>query len=364
MLLMDIPERFRLVTRNTEEIVTEEELKRLLEEKEKPRAYWGFECSGLMHIGMGLICGGKIIDMIEAGFDFTIFLADWHSWINNKLGGDMEKIRLCGEYFKDCFTAVGVDPSKVKYRWASDLTGTEAYWERVIRIAKSVSMQRIWRALPIMGRDMSLSDIEAAWAYYPCMQAADIFHMELDVACAGMDQRKAHMLARDVAEKHGWSKPVSVHTPLLMGLQAPSLQGKTFDDNAQLNLQISAKMSKSIPESSIYIHDSPEEIRKKVSKAYCPPQQVEGNPVLELARLIVFPKLGSLKIERPEKYGGSLTLNEYSELERVYAKGKLHPLDLKNAVAEALSEILKPVRDYFERHPQRLRKMKALGITR
>jgi tyrosyl-tRNA synthetase len=64
-----------------------DELKRLLESARKPKAYWGFECSGLMHLGMGLITGFKIRDLVEAGFDFTIFLADWHSWINNKMGG-------------------------------------------------------------------------------------------------------------------------------------------------------------------------------------------------------------------------------------------------------------------------------------
>jgi tyrosyl-tRNA synthetase len=36
-----------LATRGTIEIVQRAELERLLEEKEKPRAYWGFECSGM-----------------------------------------------------------------------------------------------------------------------------------------------------------------------------------------------------------------------------------------------------------------------------------------------------------------------------
>ncbi|MCD6593556.1 tyrosine--tRNA ligase, partial [Candidatus Bathyarchaeota archaeon] len=100
---MDLEERLELVSRNTEEIVTYEEMRILLETNSRPKAYWGFECSGLMHVGIGLIPGAKIKDMIEAGFDFTIFLADWHSWINNKLGGVMDNIRACGEYFKHCF---------------------------------------------------------------------------------------------------------------------------------------------------------------------------------------------------------------------------------------------------------------------
>jgi len=359
-----VEEKLELITRNTEEIVTKDELRTLLETKARPRAYWGFESSGLMHIGMGLVCGGKIKDMINAGFDFTIFLADWHSWINNKLGGKMENIRTCGEYFKECFTALELPPQKVEYLWASDLAKEIDYWEKVIRIAKTASLQRIWRALPIMGREMSMSDMETAWVYYPCMQAADIFHLKLDVACAGMDQRKAHMLARDAAERLQWQKPVCLHVPLLMGLQGLTKIEKQFDEDKAINLQISAKMSKSLPESCIFVHDSPEQIREKVKNAYCPPRQVEGNPVLELVKHAVFTNQKSLTIERPPKYGGSQTFHEYGEVERSFKEGKIHPLDLKNGVAEALVTILEPVRKHFQKKPDLLEKMLQIEVTR
>jgi len=317
-----------------------------------------------MHIGMGIVCGSKIKDMVKAGFEFIIFLADWHSWINNKLGGDMEKIRLCGEYFKECFTALGVKPDSVQYLWASDIAKNREYWEKVIRIAKSVTLQRTWRALPIMGREMSMTDVETAWAYYPCMQAADIFHMNLDVACAGMDQRKAHMLARDAAEKLDWKKPACVHTHLLMGLQGPEKTERQFDENVDVNLQISSKMSKSLPKNCIFIHDIPEDIRTKIRAAYCPPQQALGNPVLELAKYVVFAEKESLRVLRPSKYGGLESFESYEETEKAYVKGKLHPLDLKDGVAEALIEILNPVREHFRKHPQTLRKMMEIEITR
>ena len=317
----------------------------------------------IMHIGMGLVCGSKIKDMIEAGFEFIIFLADWHSWINNKLGGNLENIRTCGEYFKHCFTALGIKPEKVRYVWASELARDIKYWEKVIRIAKSVSLRRTWRALPIMGREMNLQDMETAWVYYPCMQAADIFYMDLDVACAGMDQRKAHMLARDVAEKTGWKKPVCVHTHLLMGLQGPGKMG-SFDENAEINLQISSKMSKSIPKSCIFVHDSPEEIRAKLRAAYCPPKEARGNPVLELARYVIFAERNVLEVPRPERYGGPVAFESYGELEKSYVEGRLHPLDLKEGVAEALIEILAPVREYFRQHPEPLERMLEMKITR
>ncbi len=364
---MDIEERINLVTRNTEEIVTADELRNLLETTSNPKAYWGFECSGLMHIGMGLICGSKIKDVAKAGFDFTIFLADWHSWINNKLGGVMENIRICGEYFKQCFEALGVTAlGNVHFLWASEIAGEIEYWEKVIRIAKSSSLLRVRRALTIMGRELDLSDIETAWIFYPCMQAADIFHMNLDMACGGIDQRKAHMLARDAAEKIGWKKPVCLHTPLLSGLQALEAReglGGRFDENLKISQKISSKMSKSKPESCIFVHDSPEEIISKIRAAYCPPKQEEGNPILEHARYIVFPELGLIDIPRPEKYGGSITFERYEDLRNAYLHGEVHPLDLKNGVAEAIIKILKPVREYFKRKPKLLEEMRRIEIS-
>jgi len=362
--ILDAEERLALVTRNTQEIVTNDELRTILESTTKPRAYWGFESSGLMHLGLGLVCGGKMKDMIDAGFDFIVFLADWHSWINNKLGGKMENIRVCGEYFKECFTALGIPPSRAQYLWAADLAKDIDYWEKVIRIAKTATLQRIWRALPIMGREMSLSDMETAWVYYPCMQAADIFQMKLDVACAGIDQRKAHMLARDAAEKLHWRKPACVHVPLLMGLQGPAKTEKEFDENKAINIEISSKMSKSIPERCIFVHDSPEQIRAKVKNAYCPAKQVEDNPVLELAKYTVFTNRKDLTIERPIKYGGTQVFQSFAEVEKAFGEGKIHPLDLKNGVAEALVTILEPVRKHFEKKPDLLEKMLKLEVTR
>lgn len=363
---MDNEHRLELAVRDTEEIITRDELQSILETNTRPRAYWGFEASGMMHIGTGLVCGRKIIDLVEAGFDYTVLLADWHSWINNKLGGDMANIHVCGEYMKQCFTALGISPSKVTYMWGGDLETPREYWEKVVRIAKTVNISRILRALPIMGRSIDGGkDLEAAAAIYPCMQAADIFQLKLDVACAGMDQRKAHVLARDVAEKLGWRKPTSLHTHLLPGLLGATKMDTTkYDEDQRLSNEISSKMSKSIPESSIIVHDEPETIKTKIRNAFCPPKETENNAILEIARHISFPWLGSIQIDRPAKYGGSTIFNAPQELEQNYKDGKVHPLDLKNAIAESLIKILAPVRNEVHDNPELLRRMEQLQITR
>lgn len=361
---MDLQKRIDLTMRNTAEVITPQEIRTLLETNNSPTAYWGFECSGLLHIGIGLVCSAKVKHLVKAGFKFTIFLADWHSVINNKLGGKMENIHTCGEYLKQIFIALGLTPDKVDFVWASDILNKLDYWEKVIRIAKSVSIKRTWRALPVMGREISLTDMETAWVFYPCMQAADIFELEMDVACSGIDQRKAHMLARDAAEKLKWNKPSCIHTPLLIGLQGPQTAEKSFDENQELNVEISSKMSKSIPQSSILVHDSPEDIASKLKNAYCPPKIVENNPILELARLIIYPENDLLEIPRPAKYGGPETFESFENLAKVYSEGKIHPLDLKNGVTNSLTEILRPVREHFNKNPETLEKMLKIEITR
>jgi tyrosyl-tRNA synthetase len=361
---MDAERRMELVTRGTEEVITRSELKALLETKSRPKGYWGFELSGFLHLGTGLICGNKIKDFVEAGFDFTILLADTHSFINKKLGGKWENISVASDYFKHSFIALGIDPAKVRFERASDRMNRFEYWFKALQVAKSATINRMRRALPIMGREMTGEDVEAAFLWYPALQAADIFDLDLDVAAAGLDQRKAHMLARDVAGKLGWRTPISVHTPLLPGL-TETRQRMEYDEDKSISDKISGKMSKSVPESTITIHDSPEEIKEKIKKAFCPAKQVDGNPITEIARLVLFREANrSLKIKRPAKYGGPIEVQSYSELQKTYLEGNLHPLDLKQAVGDNLIDLLKPVGEYFAKNPEPLEAMKRITITR
>ncbi len=348
---MDLEKRIELITRPpVEEVITLDELIALLETTEHPVAYDGFEPSGLAHIAIGLLRPIKLQDLLDAGCKFKLLLADWHAMINNKMGGDLEKIRKVGEYLLEVWKAAGIDLGKVEVVWASDLAADPDYWRLVIRIAKSVTIKRILRALPIMGRVAGELE-EAAQIFYPAMQVADIFYMGVEICQLGLDQRRANILARELASKLAFKKPVAVHHHMLMGLQGPS-DMRGFEDDARINLQIASKMSKSIPETSILVHDDPETVRKKIRKAYCPPRVVEGNPILEYAKYIIFRKLNELHIERPSRYGGPIDYNSYEELEKDYIEGRLHPADLKSGVAEALDKLIKPVREHFRKDPR------------
>ncbi|MEM1553995.1 MAG: tyrosine--tRNA ligase [Thermoproteota archaeon] len=343
---MDIEERLELIKSVGEEIITLEELRTLLETKEHPVAYDGFEPSGLSNIAFGVFRPLLLESLVKAGIRFKLYLADWFAWINRKLGGDLEKIRLCGEYFIEVWKAAGVDFNSVEIVWASDLVKSSEYWKTVIQIAKLTTVSRAERALSIMGRKKGELK-EVAQYFYPMMQVTDIFMLGADICQLGLDQRRANMLAREVGPKLGFWKPVVVSHHMLMGLQGVK-EPEGFDDDKQIDIMISSKMSKSKPESSIFVHDSRETIFKKVLSAYCPEKVVENNPILDWTKHIIFRKFKSFRVDRPSKYGGPIEFYSYEELESAYARGMLHPLDLKNAVADALDKIIHPIRKHFE----------------
>jgi tyrosyl-tRNA synthetase len=343
---MDIERKIDLACRApVAEVVTRDELKSLFETNDSPKHYIGFEISGKVHLGSGLLTSLLLKDFIAAGIKPTIFLADYHAWINGKLGGDLDKIQSVARgYFKSAFISLGLTEDKVNYVLASEAYGPD-YWKDVLHISKDTTMQRMLRCTTIMGRTQKEA-LDCASVLYPAMQAADIHMLGVDIAHAGMDQRKVHMLAREVAEKHKWKKPVALHHKLLMGLLGPQKMG--FEENEADDTAISSKMSKSKPDSCIFIHDSEAEIARKVKSAYCPEKMAENNPVLEMCEVFIMRNGAPLKITRPAKFGGDAEFATYSELVSAYTGGKLHPMDLKNATAAALARMLEPSRKYFD----------------
>lgn len=354
---MDTEKKVELVMRPpTQEVVTEEALRELFETNPHPNHYIGFEISGFAHIGTSLCTALKVKDLLEAGCRPTIWLADYHTWINGKLGGDLEKIQSVAEgYFKHCFVALGLDESRVSYKLASR-TYSPDFWKMVLDISRNTTLKRMLRCITIMGRKETESTSSAS-VLYPAMQAADIFLLDAQIAHAGMDQRKVHMLAREVAPKLKREKPVALHGRLL-----PSLQGVERMNPTEEQV-IDAKMSKSKPDSAIFVHEPEKEILRKINKAFCPEKVAEGNPLIEYAENLVL-RERPLKVERPEKFGGDVEFATSKELRDAYTSGKLHPADLKGAVGKELAEMLKPVRDYFEAHPKYVEELKGMQITR
>ena len=353
---MDTNEKIRLITRNCQEVLTEDDLRKLIEGGTEIKHYIGFEISGMVHLGTGLISMGKIADFLKAGVKCKIFLADFHSYLNNKLGGNWENIRWATEnYFKEGLIAslkcFGIEENQVEFITGKDLYEKNfVHWETFMEVGKHVTLSRNLRSISIMGKNQG-KDVDMSTLFYPPLQVADIFTMGVNLAHAGMDQRKAHVIARDVAKKLKINPlknnkgeiiaPVAIHQNLIAGLTGPD-QGENNEE--------SLKMSKSKPNSAIFIHDSPDEIRNKIKKAYGPPKEIEFNPLINWVETLVFwgEKTGNFKISRPEKFGGDIVYTDVDQLIEDYKNEKLYPLDLKNGLADWIIEKLEPARKHFE----------------
>lgn len=191
---------------NVEEILGADGLEHLITTKTPIEHYIGFEISGQVHVGTGLITMSVIKDIIAMGGRPRIFLADWHSWINNKLGGDREVIKKVAlAYFKEAMIAsaiaLGVDHSKIEFPLGTELYEQNSqHWANLIEVSKNTTLARVRRSIDIMGRKEG-DVVNFASLIYPPLQVADIFTMQLNVVHAGMDQRKAHVLARKVAKQ-------------------------------------------------------------------------------------------------------------------------------------------------------------------
>lgn len=309
---------YDLVARNTVEIVTEEELRSTLAEPVK-RVYAGYEPSGEIHLGH-LVTINKLIDMKEAGFHVIVLLADLHAFLNRK--GTLEEVRELAEYNRSCIEAVGLKGAE--FVIGTDLQLNPEYQLNVLELSQQVTLNRATRSMDEVGRTMENPTVSQM--VYPIMQMVDIAALDVDAAVGGIDQRKIHMLAREHLGAIGRKPPVCVHTPIVQGLD-----GKKMSSSAG---------------NVVSVADSEDEIRKKIRKAFCPPETAE-NPIIEIFCHHIFPRLGRVGIRRPEKYGGDREFDTFASLETAYAAGEIHAMDLKNACAEGLVEVLAPAYEFI-----------------
>ncbi len=314
-------DRLELAMRNTEEIVTVDELKNLLENKQRPRAYVGYETSGKVHLGH-MLTANKLLDLQRAGFDVVVLLADLHAFLNEK--GTLEEVRKIADYNRDCFMALGLDPERTEFVYGTDYQLKPDYMLKILQMARNTTLNRARRSMDEVSRNAENPMVSQM--IYPLMQAIDIADLRIDLAVGGIDQRKIHMLAREELPRLGLPAPVCMHTPLI-----PGLNGE--------------KMSSS-KGNNIAVDEPAEDVEKKIMAAFCPAKVVENNPIMAIFKYHIFPRIeGGITIKRPAKFGGDVTYQNYEELEAAFVSGALHPMDAKKACAAYMIEILAPVRE-------------------
>lgn len=335
---MDTADQRALVARYTEEVVTEEELDDVLA-REDPTAYIGYAPTGEMHIGHYTTIR-KLADFVQAGFDVTVLIADLHAHLDDEKS-PFDLLDARSRYYQTAIEAMietaGATADRVTFVRGQEFELDEEYVLELLQMAAETTISRTQRAGSEVVRQSD--NPKLGGLIYPLMQSLDVAALEADIAYGGIDQRGIYMLSRELLPEQGHKKPLCVFAPLLSGLTG-------------------GKMSASDATSKVNLTDDADAVQEKLNKAYCPQGQVDDNGVLEYVRFLVFPVLEergeSFHIERPEKFGGNLTYENYDALETDFVSEELHPQDLKNAAATYIDDIIDPVREKLLANPDLL----------
>lgn len=324
---MNINDKIELIKRNTEEILGEKELKELLVKKKKPVVYWGTATTGKPHIGY-LFPALKISDLLKAGFHVKILLADLHAALDNVPWNIVEKRY---DYYEKIIPlliqSIGVDTKELEMVKGSEMQLKPEYMYDILQMSSHVSIHDAIKAasdVVKMGDNPKLSGI-----IYPIMQAVDEQYLEVDCQLGGTDQRKIMVMARENLPKIGYNSRIEIINPLIPGL-------------------IGKKMSSSDLKSKVDLLDDEKTIKEKLNGAEC----VAGNPdngVMAFLKYVIMTikhdKKQRFVVKREKKYGGDLSYTSYEQIEKDFVAKKLHPLDLKIAVAEEIFNLLKPIQN-------------------
>ena len=102
-------------------------------------------------------------------------------------------------------------------------------------------------------------------------------------------------------------------------------------------------MSSSDEKSKVDLLDDPITVVDKLKGAEC----VAGDPnngVMAFLKYVIMTIKGDKKesfiVKRDKKFGGDMKYSNYADIEKDFIDKKLHPLDLKNAVADEINKLL------------------------
>lgn len=309
------------------DVTTMEDLERLLASGKIPIAYNGFEPSGRLTFAQCMTAVVNVNKLARCGCHFKFWVADWFAKLNGKLGGDLKKIRKAGELMIEVWKVAGLKMERVEFVWASEGIMREPmkYWETFLDITTHFTIQRALKGTPALGREESM-DLPLSALVYAAMQVCDIMYLGVDICQMGKDQLKVNMLAREYCQKIGRKfPPVIISHEMLGGLDGGD------------------KMSKSSPDTALFMDDDPAEVNRKIKRAFCPEWRCEG-PVFSILNKIIF-EMGSFTVQKRD--GDAKIYEKYADLVADVEAKALHPAEIKPALAARINEILAPVQRHF-----------------
>jgi len=330
-------EKKALITRNLQEVLGDDRLDTILGQRDL-KIYWGTATTGKPHLAY-FVPMSKIADFLRAGCHVTILFADLHAYLDNmKAPWELLalRVRYYEEAIKSMLLSIGVPIEKLTFVRGSDYQFTKEFTMDVYRLSSLVTQHDSIKAGAEVVKQVEHPLLSGL--LYPGLQALDEEYLKCDAQFGGVDQRKIFTFSEKYLPQLGYAKRIHLMNPMVPGLAG-------------------GKMSSSEAESKIDILDTPNDVKKKLNKAFCEPGNIQENGVLAFAKHVIYPifmENEPFRIERKEEYGGNLDFKTYNELETAFGNGDVHPGDLKGAVANYINRLLNPIRERWSKDPELL----------
>jgi tyrosyl-tRNA synthetase len=320
-------EKLKIIKRNLQEILGEEELDNIINNKKPIKVYWGTMPTGSISIAY-FFPMLKIADFLKANCKVKILNADIHAALDSVPWPILEKRFL---YYKEAITNIlnflNVDIKKLEFVKGSNIQLQPKYFEDLLKLSTLTSVKEATKAASEAVKTAQGDNVKLSGLIYPLMQALDEQYLDVDVQFAGLDQRKILVFAREFLPKIGYKPRIELMTPMIRGL-------------------VGEKMSSSIESTKIDLLNTPKEVIRKIKNADFATGNSD-NGVMSLLKHFIFvlksDKKETLIIERPEKFGGNLQFSNYQDLEKQFLENKIHPLDIKNSLAKEINLILRKI---------------------
>lgn len=282
----------------------------------KERILTGDRPTGPLHLGHYV---GSLANRVKLQdeYDLFIIISDYEFLTDHLL--DTKKLNENVKELVLDYLSVGIDPEKSIIFIESQVPQIA---ELTMLFSMMVKLARLQRNPTIKQemKDRNISNITYGFLGWPIGQAADILAFRANVVPVGQDQlphiEQTREIARDFNALFGNVFPIP---RALVGRikRLPGLDGR--------------KMSKSL-NNAIYLKDSPQEIKLKVSKAITDPSRIhptdKGHP--DICNVFQY-----YKVIDPV---GSKKRKEECQ------KGEISCVDCKKEVAQKINEFLSPIR--------------------
>eukprot|EP00455_Lapot_gusevi_P002567 TRINITY_DN1103_c0_g1_i3.p1 TRINITY_DN1103_c0_g1~~TRINITY_DN1103_c0_g1_i3.p1 ORF type:complete len:362 (-),score=100.27 TRINITY_DN1103_c0_g1_i3:72-1157(-) len=346
------------------------------------------EPSARLTLSQSFLKASEVTKITSNGGRYVIWLSDWFAMFNNKLDSDLKKIQTVAKYYIHVWRALGLsEENGVKFLLASEeiVSRPNDYWMLVTDIARRFDIGRMFQCGPAMGvevqevkeevKEVAASEEEKTEnaegnedesklgaefevptprVLYPCMLAAVPFFLQADMCHLSGSQASIVDLCSEYAQ-HPAVSQLRNYTPPSLLIQPTLMSLKGIEDKG------------TDAEAVIFVDDDAAEVKKKITRSFCRPEDVANNPALDYLRQLIFPRFSRFEVKRKPESGGDKVYESLGEVEADFASGALHPGDLKPALIAALNELLEPVRQYFSQNQEAkavLAAMKKLKLTK